>query len=189
MRVSSYSFVVGVLARRSIKNPGRRTEKNAKDNAASAVETPVFTVMNWYAENIVTGRWKRESTRTRFPSSRLVWNELRSERSHHRRRNKGYEWPKVFNERLSSPVTSRTSLLADVPPDCRGLRLLVAELENVAPVGSMEDGLRENIQSIDHTNTLSTIVPARMARNKMRHVRNKLRGSMPTLHAKASMPL
>lgn len=81
------------------------------------------------------------------------------------------------------------SLLPDVPPDCRGLRLLVAELEKVAPVGRVEMGLRENTQSMDQTKTLSMIVPARMARNKMRQVRNNSRGPMPTLHANASMPL
>ena len=75
-----------------------------------------------------------------------------------------------------------------LPADCRGLRVLVAGLENAAPVDKPEDGLRENAQSMSHTRMLSATAPARMDRKTARQMRNKSCGRTPTLQANASMP-
>jgi hypothetical protein len=66
--------------------------------------------------------------------------------------------------------------------------LLVA-IVSAAEVGKLPDGRRENTQSTIHRNKLSKIVPARMAKNRVKQIAKRSWGCTPTLHAKDCIPV
>lgn len=65
------------------------TEKTANDRPARAmevVEAISEDIVIWYTENMVTGKWNKTNTRTRFPYKILPWKDPSPFPTFHQRR-------------------------------------------------------------------------------------------------------